>query len=210
MVRAHSEGGAVEEQAEMSVKTAAPRIAVTVLVMSAAAFGVWEAREGYTEVPVIPTIGDVPTIGAGSTRYPDGTRVRMGDLAITRRQASELARELMAQDEVLFRASLPGVALYQAEYDVYVDFVGQYGIGNWRKSSMRRELLRGEYRKACDWLLAWKRAGGYDCSTLIDGRPNKRCWGSWVRQQERHAACVAAQTGFPTTAAGGEDAAISH
>jgi hypothetical protein len=83
----------------------------------------------------------------------------------------------LAREEGQFRASLPGVALSQGEYDVYVDFLYQYGIGNWRASSMRRHLLQGEYRQACDALLLWKRAGGYDCSTRIDGRPNTVCWG---------------------------------
>ncbi len=56
---------------------------------------------------------------------------------------------------------------------------------------MRRQLLVGNYRAACDALLQWKRAGGYDCSTLVNGQPNKVCWGVWDRQRERHAKCLA-------------------
>ena len=171
------------------------RVLVGVLAVSAGGFGAWQVHEGFTERPVIPTEGDVPTIGHGSTRYEDGTRVRMTDPPITRERAADLARNLMSQDEQRFRDSLPGVELFQEEYDLYIDFVGQYGIGNWNKSSMRRNLLAGNYRAACDSLLLWRRAGGYDCSTLINGKPNRRCWGVWTRQLERHAKCIAAQPG---------------
>ena len=173
--------------------SARQRIAAALLTTSAAGFAGWMASEGYSPVPYIPTKGDLPTVGHGSTRYEDGTPVKLTDPPITRERAEQLARNLMAKDEQLFRASLPGVKLFQAEYDLYLDFVGQYGIGNWRSSSMRRHLLAGRYVQACDSLLMWRKAGGYDCSTLVNGKPNKRCWGVWVRQLERHAQCWSVQ-----------------
>lgn len=168
------------------------RIAVALLALSAAGFAAWQANEGYTEVAVIPTKGDVPTIGHGSTRYEDGRRVRMGD-RIDRARAAALARNLIGEDERAFAASMPAAKLNQAEYDVYIDFVGQYGIGNWRQSSMRRQVLAGDYMGACRSLLKYRFAAGYDCSTTIGGKPNKRCWGVWTRQRERAAKCLAAQ-----------------
>ncbi|MNJ22232.1 Phage lysozyme [compost metagenome] len=164
------------------------RVAVGLLTMSLAGFGAWKVNEGYTDAAVIPTKGDVPTIGHGSTRWEDGTRVRMGD-TITPQRAEVLARNLLHQDEKTFAASLPGVKLHQAEFDLYMDFVGQYGIGNWRASSMRRDLLAGNYVQACHDLLKYRYAAGYDCSTP----GNKRCWGVWQRQLERHAKCMEAQ-----------------
>lgn len=180
------------------------RVAVATLSLSVAAIAGWNAHEGDGPVtldtdgtellhPYIPTQGDVPTIGHGSTRYEDGRRVTLADPPITRQRAESLARALHAQHEREFRDSLPGAALSQAEYDVYLDFVGQYGIGNWRQSSMRRHIRNGEYRRACDALLMYRFAAGYDCSTLIDGKPNRRCYGSWTRQQERRAKCIAEQ-----------------
>lgn len=164
------------------------RVAVTLLTMSLAGFGAWKANEGFTDVAVIPTKGDVPTIGHGSTRWEDGTRVRMGD-TITRQRAEVLARNLLTQDEKAFAASLPGVKLFQEEFDLYMDFVGQYGMGNWRSSSMRTNLQAGNFVAACKALLKWRFAAGYDCSTP----GNKRCWGVWQRQLDRHAKCMAAQ-----------------
>lgn len=169
----------------MSVRN---RVAVGLLTMSMAGFAAWQASEGFTPVAVIPTRGDVPTIGHGSTRWEDGTRVRLGD-TITRQRAEVLARNLNKQFEKEFAASLPGARLHQEEFDLYMDFVGQYGIGTWRASSMRRDLLAGSYAKACDDLLKYKFAAGYDCSTP----GNKRCAGVWARQLERHSKCMLAQ-----------------
>lgn len=164
------------------------RIAVSLLSLSAVGFATWQASEGYTPVAVIPTKGDVPTIGHGSTRYEDGSPVRMGD-TITPARAEVLARNLNSQAEKQFADSLPGVALRQAEFDLYMDFVGQYGIGTWRKGSPRKSLLAGNYVQACHDLLKYRYAAGFDCSTP----GNKRCWGVWARQLERHAKCMAAQ-----------------
>lgn len=175
------------------------RIAITALALSAAGIASWKADEGDSPVvvvegeerlaPHIPTKGDVPTIGHGSTRYENGTPVRLTDAPITRKRAEELARGLHDEEAQRFRASLPGVKLTQGEFDLYLDFTGQYGIGNWRKSSMRRHLLEGEYAKACGALLRYRFAAGYDCSTP----GNRRCPGVWTRQQKRHAKCVAEQ-----------------
>ena len=164
------------------------RIAVAVLSLSAAGFASWQASEGFAPVAVIPTKGDVPTIGHGSTRYEDGSPVRMGD-TITPARAEVLARNLNSQAEKQFAASLPGVKLYQDEFDVYMDFVGQYGIGTWLKGSPRRDLLAGNYAQACNDLLKYRYAAGFDCSAP----GNKRCAGVWTRQLERHAKCMSAQ-----------------
>lgn len=170
------------------------RQSVAVLVLSAAGFATWLGSEGFAGSPMIPTQGDVPTIGYGSTRYENGTPVTLADPPITHQRAAQLARNLHSEEERRFRASLPGVELYQEEYDLYLDFTGQYGIGNWRKpKSPRTWLLRGDYAGACHALLTWRYAAGYDCSTTINGQPNRRCWGVWTRQQERHAQCLAAQ-----------------
>lgn len=164
------------------------RIAVAVLTMSAVGFAGWRVNEGFSPVAYIPTKGDVPTLGHGSTRYENGQPVKMGD-RITPERAEVLARNLIREDEKQFAASLPGVELHQEEFDLYLDFVGQYGIGNWRKSSMRTNLLAGSHYAACRSLLRYRFAAGYDCSTPF----NRRCPGVWARQLDRFAKCYAAQ-----------------
>ena len=164
------------------------RVAVGALSLSAAALIGLATHEGYTGRAVIPTKGDVPTVGFGSTRHEDGSRVKMGD-TVTPVQALQKLQAHVNKEEALFRASLPGVSLTQAEYDLYMDFIYQYGSGTWNSSSMRKHLLAGQHRQACDALLRYRFAGGFDCSTP----GNKRCMGVWTRQLERHRKCLEAQ-----------------
>ena len=164
------------------------RVIVGALSLSAAALVGLVASEGYTERAVIPTKNDVPTVGFGSTQHEDGSRVKLGDRTDPV-NALKKAQAHISKEEARFRSSLPGVSLTQGEYDVYMDFIYQYGSGAWSGSSMRRHLLAGQHRQACDALLRYRFAGGYDCSTP----GNKRCMGVWTRQQARHKACIGAQ-----------------
>ncbi|MDR1350907.1 MAG: glycoside hydrolase family protein [Zoogloeaceae bacterium] len=137
----------------------------------------------------MPTKGDVPTIGYGSTFYEDGATVKLTDPPITRSHAEKLARGVLGQFEVAFRQSLDGASLTQYEYDAYLDFSYQFGLGAWRGSSMRRFVLAGDYGKACDALLLWKKQAGRDCSLPKNWGP-QGCKGVWSRQMERHAKCM--------------------
>jgi GH24 family phage-related lysozyme (muramidase) len=164
------------------------RIYVAALTLSASAFVTLLVSEGYTDTAIIPTKNDRPTNGFGSTFNADGTPVKIGEKTNPVR-ALMTAQAHISKEEQKFRDSLPGVKLHQAEYDLYMDFVYQFGTGAWVKSSMRRNLLSGNYVAACNALLLYKYSGGFDCS--IPG--NKRCAGVWTRQQERNRKCLALQ-----------------
>lgn len=166
----------------------AARILVASLSLSAAAFIGLVTHEGYTETAVVPVKGDRPTVGLGSTFHEDGRPVKMGDRT-TPVRAIIKAHAHITREEAVFRASLPDVALHQSEYDLYMDWVYQYGTGAWAKSSIRTHLLAGRYADACASLLLYRFVDGYDCSTP----GNKRCAGVWTRQLERHTKCMEVQ-----------------
>lgn len=165
------------------------RIIVAALSLSAMGLVGLAMDESYVGQAMIPTKGDVPTLGFGSTTHADGRPVRLGD---TTTPAKALARTLqyIQADEADMRRTLEGVALHQAEYDVYIDWRYQYGATAWRSSSMLRELRAGNYPGACQALLKYRFSAGYDCSTP----GNKVCAGVWTRQLKRHAACMEAQS----------------
>lgn len=165
---------------------------VSGLSLSAIAFVGIITSEGFSDKAIIPTKNDVPTLGFGTTVYQDGKKVALGD-SIDPVQAIVEAQQHITKAEQAFKGSIQGIELSQAEYDLYLDFVYQYGIGNWCGSSMRKHLLNSQYTAACEALLLWKYSGGYDCSTLINGQPNTRCYGVWQRQLGRHKACMEAQ-----------------
>lgn len=162
------------------------------LSLSAIAFVAILTSEGFSGKATIPTKNDVPTVGFGTTVYRDGKKVSLDDEIQPLRAVIE-AHSHLTEAEKAFRQSIAGVEMFQEEYDLYMDFVYQYGIGNWRDSSMRTHLLNRQYENACTALLLWRYAGGYDCSTLIDGQPNKRCYGVYERQLERYNKCMQVQ-----------------
>ncbi|WP_033855142.1 glycoside hydrolase family protein [Acinetobacter sp. 25977_7] len=169
----------------MSNKT---KYIAAVLAASAAFFVGVKVDEGYTSKPVIPVKGDRPTQGHGSTFKLDGSPVKITDPPITRATADKWLRNDVAKREVAFKDSLKGVKLSQTEYDLYLDFTYQYGIGAWSSSSMLKNLKVGKYKAACDSLLKYKYVAKRDCSIRKNG-----CYGVWTRQVERHAKCIGAQ-----------------
>lgn len=161
---------------------------IAALTLSASAFIGIVMHENYTENAIIPTKNDRPTMGYGSTFHEDGTPVKMGEKT-TPVKALVMARIHISKDEKVFQDSLPNVRLSQTEYDVYMNWIYQYGSAAWMTSSMRKNLLKGEYTKACNSMLLYKYSGGYDCSIPN----NKICSGVWERQKNRNTLCLSVQ-----------------
>ncbi|GGY87701.1 glycoside hydrolase family protein [Shewanella fodinae] len=166
------------------------RLAIGGISLSAAGFIALVVSEGWIDVASPPVQGDRPTAGFGSTYHIDGTPVKAGD-KLTPVQALQTAQSHISKDEQRFRDSLPGVEMTQAEYDNYIDWVYQYGIGRWLDSPMRFSLINGNHAIACDALLLpqYQTVAGYDCSTP----GNKRCYGVYTRNLKRHKTCLDAQ-----------------
>ena len=185
------------------------RIAVAALTLSLAGFVGLAVEEHYTSTAIIPTKNDRPTVGLGSTFHEDGTPVKMGDTTTPVRAIVKAAAHI-SKEEAKFRDSLPGVALHQAEYDLYIDWTYQYGSTAWVNSSIRQKLLAGDYVGACDalkdyrFLTSSNKTPGWEPYKFKNGVPvrwrfdcstpgNKVCRGVWTRQLDRHTKCMAAQ-----------------
>ena len=167
------------------------RTHVAALSFSLAAFVGLAVSEHYTDRAVIPTKNDRWTVGLGSTFRDDGSPVQPGD-TITPPQAIKRSAAHIAGDETRLKQCVTGL-MSQTEYDVLVDFAYQYGTTTACNSSMVRLTNAGDYVGACNAYTLYKRSGGYDCSTLVNGKPNKRCWGVWTRNLERRDKCLGAQ-----------------
>ena len=163
------------------------KISVVLLAASAAFFTSLIKYEGYEPKPYLDS-AKVATIGIGSTTYENGTKVKMTDKPITRERAIQISKTHVAKDEVAFRKSLQGVKLSQVEYNVFLDFVYNYGQANWNGSSMLRNLKAGQYNQACASLLKYKYVAKRDCSIRSNG-----CYGVWTRQQDRYRKCMGVQ-----------------
>lgn len=178
----------------------------SVLVISASALLAWTGYEGFSATPYIPVKGDVPTIGNGATHYEDGTKVKMTDPPITRQRAAELSKNLLEKTyATCVRKSLGDSLVSQVEFDLAVDFAGQYGCTTWANSSMVRSIKANKYVEACSaytqyrfmtynryhpgWTQYKPGRWKFDCATP----GNKVCRGVWVRQSERYQNCMAVQ-----------------
>lgn len=162
------------------------KVWIGVLSVSIAAIGGIKAHEGFRSKPYYD-VGRVATVGYGSTVHENGRAVKITDAPVSREKADKMLRAHVAKDEAKLKAMLPGVELSQAEYDVFVNFSYNFGTETFRKSSMRRELLKGNHKAACRALLRYKYAAGRDCSIRKNG-----CYGVWKRQLERHNKCMEA------------------
>ena len=161
------------------------KIVVGLLTASLGFIGGVKLNEGFTSNPVIPTKGDVPTIGHGTTTYPNGVSVTLYDPPITREIADYYLRHHVSKTERQLKNSIPLVALSQTEYEVYLDFVYQYGIGTFNKSSMRTNLLNGQYAQACRPLLQYRYVNHRDCKVRTNN-----CYGVYTRQLARYKKCI--------------------
>lgn len=162
------------------------RVAVVLLSMSAAAFVARMQTEGYSDRAIIPTKGDVPTIGFGTTEG-----VKMGD-SIT----PTLALERALRDVNKFEGALKRcvkVPLFQEEYDLYLDLSYNIGSGAFCSSTIVSRLNARDYQGACEGILMWKMYT-VDPKTKIDcSKPNKVCAGLWTNRLALHERCMKAQ-----------------
>jgi len=126
-----------------------------------------------------PKSGGVPyTIGNGTTRYPDGKPVALGDVC-TKEQAEQYLRHDLKKFESAVSAAV-NVPLTQGQFDAMVSIVYNVGPGSKAKagiimlkdgkpSTLLRKLNAGDYRGAADEFLKWVSPG-----TKVEGGLRRR------------------------------------
>lgn len=122
--------------------------------------------EGFKPRPYLCSAG-VPTIGIGTTKYPNGTKVKMTDSPITEQEAIEFLKDHISGIEIF----LTPLKLNQNQYDAIVSFIYNCGIGNFNSSTLLKKIklnpndptISSEFRK-------WNKANG----KAIQGLTNRR------------------------------------
>jgi lysozyme len=169
----------------------AVRIVIAAAAFSAAGFAALVGEEFFVAKATIPTKNDRCTNGFGSTFKEDGSPVKCGEV-ITPVQAVKRTQNHLAKTESKLKTCITGDTSRE-EFDLLVKFSYQYGEYATCKSAMVKYTNEGNYVAACNAYLLYKFSGGYDCTTLINGSPNKRCYGVHLRNLERQSDCLAAQ-----------------
>lgn len=97
----------------------------------------------------------IPTIGYGTTRYPDGRKVQLGE-SITEREA-EAFLTFECNNVGKEVTKLVEVQLNQNQFDALVSFCYNVGIGAFRDSTLRRNLNQGDLQGAAEEFLRWNK-----------------------------------------------------
>ena len=124
--------------------------------------------EGLELKPYLCPAG-VPTIGYGSTVYPNGRAVTLKDKAITENEAHQIlvATVTKYEDAVNRYVRVP---VTQNQFDALADFAYNAGIGNLQKSTLLKKVNAGDYAGAAKEFGKWIYGGGKPLKGLIKRR----------------------------------------
>jgi lysozyme len=115
--------------------------------------------EGFSSKPYLCS-AKVPTIGYGTTRYPNGKKVTLQDTSITVEQAKDIMRHDVRQFELAVDAMAVDT-INQNQFNALVSFAYNVGANALRTSTLLKKVnanpndpfIRNEF-------LRWNRAGG--------------------------------------------------
>lgn len=124
--------------------------------------------ERFSSKPYLDT-GGVPTIGYGTTRYPDGSRVTMDDAPVDMAVATRWMRYHIRGTINYLNLALKGLEVQQHEFDALVSFVYNIGEGNFGSSTMLKRL-KSKDPNACDEFDRWV----YDNGRKLKGLERRR------------------------------------
>lgn len=161
---------------------------IVVAALSAAGIGAIATHEGFREKAYVPVPGDSITIAYGSTRYEDGSPVKMGD-TVTKERGMQLFKNTLSIYEQAVQKCAP-FPMHQYEYDAYVSFTYNLGGGTFCKSIIPKKLAAGEYEAACKEILRYNKfknpaTGQYIVLKGLDNRRKeeyKTCMGAGVNE----------------------------
>lgn len=111
----------------------------------------------------------VPTIGYGSTRYPNGKKVMLGEKLTGEKEATQLLLSTLAPYEAAVNKHLP--ILNQCQFDALVAFSYNVGTGALIKSTLlKKAKVNPNDPSILDEFLKWNKAGG----KVLTGLTNRR------------------------------------
>ena len=111
--------------------------------------------------------GGRPTIGYGSTFYPDGSKVNLGDI-ISEQQANELLMETLSQFERVVNELLDGIPVNQNQFDALVSFAFNLGTESLAQSTLLNKIKSNHNDTAIAIEFGkWVMAGGQRINGLV-------------------------------------------
>lgn len=112
------------------------------------------------------------TIGYGTTRYPDGSKVKPNQ-SCTVDQAQAYFKHDLIEFEDTVNSSVK-VQINQNQFDALVSLAYNIGSKAFRGSTLLKKLNSGDYQSAADQFLVWRKAGGKVLDGLVRRRNTER------------------------------------
>ena len=125
-------------------------------------------HEGFRSNAYRPLAEDVPTIGWGSTRHPDGTPVKMGETITREKALSYLKND--TQKFVNQMVSCVKVPVSQGEFDAFVSLTYNIGPSAFCRSTLVKKLNQYDYEGACKEIMKWSYFKGKQLPGLVKRR----------------------------------------
>ena len=128
-----------------------------------------EELEGFKAYPYLDS-ANVPTIGFGTIRYPDGRKVTMNDYGpITKEQGRKYKEHDLKRFVNAVNEELPDIN--QNQFDALVLFAYNIGVTGFKNSTLlRKAKLNPEDPSIKNEFLRWVKAGG----KFVKGLENRR------------------------------------
>lgn len=116
------------------------------------------------------TGGDPVTIGYGSTRYEDGSKIKLGD-EITEERALKMLRLDVARRCVVLSKLIAPTRINQNQVDALLSFIYNVGIGAFEKSTLFKKAKKNpDDLSIRDEFMKWKKSGGKVMNGLVKRR----------------------------------------
>lgn len=125
--------------------------------------------EGFSSRPYMCP-ANIPTIGYGSTYYPNGTKVKLSDDSISEDEATQILEYIAQKDFGSAVNKFVIVELTQNQFDALVSFAYNIGRTAFENSTLLKLLNRGEYEAAAEQFEKWNKSGGKVLSGLTKRR----------------------------------------
>ncbi len=125
--------------------------------------------EGFSSKPYLCPAG-IPTIGYGTTMYPNARDVRMGDKHITKEEAMSILKYQVDRNYGYAVNRYVQKTITQNQFDALVSFAYNLGVGALKSSTLLKKVNQGKNKKASIEFLKWDHAGGKKLAGLTKRR----------------------------------------
>ena len=108
------------------------------------------------------------TIGFGTTKYPNGIRVKKGDTCTLDQAKAYMQNDLKSFEQTV--NNTVKVPLNQNQFDALVSLAYNIGSTAFKNSTLVRQLNEGNYKAAANQFNVWVNAGGKRMQGLVNRR----------------------------------------